>query len=113
MTLKEQYWKNGYIFRMSDNKFRMVWNQQLIDRHGFIPYSYMSDDLYDKDSIVDRHVIEVYEPNTQACYFEDLIRPVTEPIWCRYDAIYTMDEIKENLGFTQDTEIFILPNNTK
>lgn len=108
MTLKEQYWKDGYIFRMSNNTYRMVWNQQLIDRHGFIPYSYISEDLRNTDSIVGDHVIEVYAPNSQACYFEKLIQPVTEPIWSRYDAIYTMDEIKENLGFTKDTNIFIL-----
>lgn len=112
-TLKERYWKDGYIFRMSNNTYRMVWNKQLIDSHGVIPSQFITDDLHDADSLVGAHVIEVYEPNTKACYFQDLIRPVTEPIWSRYKAIYTMDEIKEILGFTQDTEIFILPNNTK
>lgn len=107
MTLKEEYWKDGYIFRMSNNTFRMVWNKQLIDSHGFIPSSFITDDLYNSDSLVGEHVIEVYEPNTRARYFKELIEPVTKPIWSRYKAIYTMDEIKEILGFTNDTNIFI------
>lgn len=108
MTLKEEFWKDGYIFRMSNNTYRMVWGDKLIDAHGYISANNMSDELWDKDSAMDEHVIEIYECNYNAGYFKELIKPTTLPIWTRYDNVFTIDEIKEKLGIDKDKQIIIV-----
>lgn len=107
MTLKEQYWKDGTIFHMSTGDYRMVWGDKLIDAHGYIPGSKISDCLINTNSAINERVIEVYAPNRSAGWFEGLIKPITLPIWSAYDKVYTMDEIKEKLGLSEDTTIFI------
>lgn len=107
MTLKEQYWRGGTIFRMSTNEYRMVWGNKLIGKHGYIPEIRMNDDLYKSDSTIGEHVIEIYAPNTEAQYLDELIEPITLPIWSRYDAVYTIDEIKSLIGLSEEENIFI------
>lgn len=109
MTLKEQFWKDGYIFRMSTNEYRMVWGEKLIDSNGFIPKILINDHLYYSSSTIDEHVIEIFSPNSGAGSLCDLIKPTTEPIWSRYEKIYTMEELKNALGISKDMRIFVLP----
>ena len=33
MTLKEQYWKDGYIFQFREGGMRMVLSDRIIDSH--------------------------------------------------------------------------------
>lgn len=108
MTLKEQFWKNGYIFRMSTNRYKTVWGENLIDSHGYIPGRYISDDLYNRDSTINEHVVEVYTPNCNAGYFNELNTPMSEPIWRRYDYIYTINDLKRELNLSDNESIIVL-----
>lgn len=108
MTLKEQYWRDGTIFRMSTNEYRMVWGNKLIGKHGYIPKICINDVLYNSNSLTGEHVIEVYAPNNNAKYFGELINPNGKPIWSRYYAVYTIDEIKSLIGLSEEKNIFIL-----
>lgn len=89
-NVKEKYWKDGNIFRMSNGKCRMVWGDALIDRCGFIPKGFFTDDLVNKDSTVGECVVEVYKPNGNAKYFDDLLECDDERLlWRKCNNIFT------------------------
>lgn len=100
---------------MSDGSYRMVWYNQLINSNGYIHKHCFTKDLFNADSALREHVIEVYAPNEEAGYFDELIRPSneliepsTEPIWRRYDVIYTNDEAKNKIGIPKNQTLYII-----
>lgn len=108
-NVKELYWKDGYIFKMSNGKCRMVWGDAAIDRGGFIPKDFFKDDLVNKDSIVGECVVEVYKPNGDAKYFDDLTKCDDERLlWRKCDNIFTKDELKRRLGIPDEEDLMIV-----
>lgn len=109
MTLKEQYWQNGNIFELSTGEKRFVWNDSLMNNHGFIPKGFFNDNLLNTDSTVGECVIRVYSPNKRAGYFEDLLKIKPDNLlWQKSDYIFSMEEIKEKLNIPDDKELIII-----
>lgn len=109
-TLKEKYWKDGYIFQMSRGGYRMVWGDKLIDGHGYIPLCLMSDDLVDVDATDENRVIAIYPPRKDAGWFEQLIEPKKDekPLWTIARNMLTFDEVKQKLGLSEDEDLYII-----
>ena len=110
-TLKEKYWKDGYIFQMSRRgKFRMVWGNKLIDAHGYIPLCLMSDDLVDVDATDETRVIAIYPPRKDAGWVEQLIEPEkdSKPLWTIAKNMLTFDKVKQKLGLAEDEDLYII-----
>lgn len=107
-TPKSLYWKNGYIFRFNTNKFRVVWNDNLIDGYGYIPKGLFNEELVNTDSTINEHVIEVYAPNYNAHYFEDLLKcKASDLLWSRYDRIVSREDVKKALRLETDNFIIL------
>lgn len=111
LTLKEKYWKDGYIFQMSRRgKFRMVWGNKLIDAHGYIPACAMDDNLIDTSTTDKNRVIAIYPPHKDAGWFEQLIEPKKDdnPLWTIARNMMTFDEVKQKLGLAEDEDLYII-----
>lgn len=110
-TLKEKYWKDGYIFQMSrQGKFRMVWGNKLIDAHGYIPSSAMDDNLINTSTTDNNRVIAIYPPRKDAGWFDQLIEPQKDdnPLWTIARNIMTFDEVKQKLGLSEVEDLYII-----
>lgn len=108
LTLKETFSINGCIFRFNNGEYRLLYNEKLINERGYIPWSYMSCDLENRDSVVGEHVIEIYPPREDVFCFADFIRPNTEPVWRKTPHIYTLNKIKEELGIPENEHLEII-----
>lgn len=109
MTLKEQYWKNGNIFEISTGEKRIVWEDKLMDKRGYIPKRNFNDNLVNTGSPIGEYVIRVYSPNKQAGYFAELIKTKEDNLlWQKYKFIFSKDEAKENLGVPSDMDFIIV-----
>lgn len=110
-SLKEKYWKDGYIFQMSRRgAFRMVWGNKLIDAHGYIPASAMDDNLIETSTTDRNRVIAIYPPRKDAGWFGQLIEPGkdTKPLWTIARNMLTFDEVKQKLGLSEDEDLYII-----
>lgn len=108
-NVKELYWKDGYIFKMSNGKCRMVWDDAAIDSHGYIPKGYFNDELVNTDSTVGECVVEVYKPNFGAEYFAELTECCDERLlWRKCDNIFTKEELKRRLGIPDGEDLIIV-----
>lgn len=110
-TLKEKYWKDGYIFQMSRRgKFRMVWGNKLIDAHGYISASDMDDNLIDTSTTDKNRVIAIYPPHKDAGMLDLLVEPNTNdnPLWTIARNMMTFDEVKQKLGLSEDEDLYII-----
>lgn len=107
MTLKEQYWKDGYIFQFREGDMRMVLGDRLIDSHGYIPECLMSDELVNTDNVLDDCVVAIYKPNTDAICLEDLVKG-KELVWQKSVYLMTLDEVKDKLGIAENDKLIII-----
>lgn len=107
MTLKEQYWKDGYIFQFREGDMRMVLGDRLIDSHGYIPERIMSDELVNTDNVLDDCVVAIYKPNTDAICLEDLVNG-KELVWQKSVYLMTLDEVKDKLGIAENEKLIII-----
>ena len=110
-TLKEKYWKDGYIFQMSRRgTFRMVWGNKLIDAHGYIPASAMNDNLIEPSTTDNNRVIAIYPPRKDADWLEQLIEPKKDvkPLWTIAKNMLTIDEVRQKLGIAEDEDLYII-----
>lgn len=108
MTLKEQYWKAGYIFQFREGEMRMVWGDKLIDKHGYIPFTQMSDELVNIDNVFRDRVVAIYPPNYNAVCIGDFVRPTEAAVWKRSIYMMTKEEIKEKLGIPEEEELIVI-----
>lgn len=108
MTLKEQYWKDGFVFQFMEGDMRMVWGDKLIDQHGYIPFSQMSDELVNTDSVFRDRVVAIYPPSYDAVCIGDLVRPTHPPIWKRVAHLMTKEEIEEKIGIPEEEGLIII-----
>ena len=108
-NVKEKYWKDGNIFKMSNGKCRLVWGDSAIDNNGFIPKGSFNDELVNMDSTVDECVVEVYRPNVNAKYFNELTECHDERLlWRKCDNIFTKEELKRRLGIPDEEDLMIV-----
>ena len=108
-TLKEKYWVNGNVFRLSTGKWRLVWGDKAIDKGGYISKYMFNDELVNTDSTIGEHVIEVYSPNLDATFLDDLFSiDVKRCIWKKYRYVFSKDEAKEYLGVPDNEEFIII-----
>lgn len=110
-TLKEKYWKDGYIFQMSRRgTFRMVWGNRLIDAHGYIPRDSMNDNLIETQTTDNNRVIAIYPPRKVVGWLENLIEPERgiAPLWTIARNMLTFDEVKQKLGLAEDEDLYII-----
>lgn len=110
-TLKEKYWKDGYIFQMSrQGKFRMVWGNKLIDAHGYIPASAINDNLIDTTTTDNNRVIAIYPPRKDPGWLEQVIEPKKDvkPLWTIARNMMTFDEVKQKLGLAENEDLYII-----
>lgn len=111
LTLKEKYWKDGYIFQMSRRgEFRMVWGNKLIDAHGYIHRDSMDDNLIEPTTTDNNRVIAIYPPRRDAGWFEQLFEPKKDvkPLWAIARNMMTFDEVKQKLGLAEDEDLYII-----
>lgn len=108
ISLKEEFWKDGNIFRMSTGEYRMVCGNTLIDSRGFIPKYKINESLYCTDSTIDKCVIEVYPPRENVGYLGEFIMPDKNPIWRKPSHIISMEDIKKKLGIPYNEELLIV-----
>lgn len=111
LTLKEKYWKDGYIFQMSrTGKFRMVWGENLIDDHGFICGKNMDDNLIETTTTDQNRVIAIYPPRKFAGWLGCLIEPNKgdNPLWTIARNMLTLDEVKQKLGLAENEDLYII-----
>lgn len=114
MTLKEKYWQTGNIFEFNTGKKRFVWNDGVIDLSGYSSKALFNDELVNTDSSIGEHVIRIYSPNVEACYFAELTTTKPERIlWQKSDYIFSMKEIKEKLNIPDDEELIIIGDNRR
>lgn len=107
MTLKEQYWKDGYIFQFREGDRRMVWRDKLIDRHGYIHINVMSADLAYIHSALGDRVVAIYKPNEDVCCLGDFVK-CKDLVWQLSEHMMTIDEIKDKLGIPENKELIII-----
>lgn len=108
-NVKELYWKDGYIFKMSNGECRMVWGNKAISNKGFIPKRLFNEQLVNTNSTVGECVIEVYSPNRKAEYFEKLTECDDERLlWRKCDNIFTKEELKRRLGIPDEEDLMIV-----
>lgn len=107
MTLKEQYWKDGYIFQFREGDKCMVLGDRLINSHGYIHERIMSDELVNTDSVLDDCVVAIYNPNTDAMCLGDLVNG-KELVWKKSVYMMTLDEVKDKLGISENDELIII-----
>lgn len=107
MTLKEQYWKDGYIFQFREGDMRMVLGDRLIDSHGYIPECLMSDELVNTDNVLGDCVVAIYKPNTNAICLGDLVNG-KELVWQKSVYLMTLDEVKDKLGIAENEKLIII-----
>lgn len=108
MTLKEKYWKDGYVFQFREGEMRMVWGDRLISEHGYISTHKMSDDLVNVDHVRRDAVVAVYEPNCSAGWLGNLVRCNYPPVWRRSEYMMTLEDIKEKLGIPKEEGLIII-----
>lgn len=60
------------------------------------------------DSTIGEKVIEIYEKNDSAEYFNQLNIPNSAPIWKRESHIYSLEYIKDKLGIKNNEELIII-----
>ena len=65
--------KNGMVVKMSDGRRRMVWENKLIDEHGYIPMAYINENLCNVDNRFGEYIEKVYLTH-DVCYFKDFFR---------------------------------------
>lgn len=51
---------NGMVVEFNDGHRRLVWNDRLIDSHGYIPMSYINDKLINIDHIHKEYIARIY-----------------------------------------------------
>lgn len=107
MTLKEQYWKDGYIFQFREGDWRMVCGDRLINTHGYIHINAMSADLHFIHSTLDDYVVAIYKPNYDVGCLQDFIKG-KELVWKKSEYMMTVEEIKEKLEIPDGVELIII-----
>lgn len=107
MSLKERYWKDGYVFRFRDGDRRMVWDDKLIDNHGYIHKNAMSADLVFIHSTLSDRVVSIYKPNKDICCLNDFLKG-WDLVWQLSKHMITIDEIKEEIGIPESEELIII-----
>lgn len=106
-TLKEQFWKDGYIFRFRDGDRRMVYKDKLIDKSGYIPSCIINDELVNTDNVNGDRVVEIYEPNIEVYCLSDFVK-CKNLVWQRCKHLLTIDEIKEGLGIPDSEGLIVI-----
>lgn len=107
-TIKERFWSNGNIFRLSTGELMMVWGDNLINRAGYMSKNLFDYQLRNMDSTIGEHVIAVFSPNKEANYFDKLIDTSNSTIlWEKYDYLITEKDIREKFGI-RDSESFLV-----
>lgn len=106
-TLKDQYWKNGYIFRFRDGDRRMVFGDKLIANNGYIPSCIINDELVNTDNVNRDRVVEIYKPNKEVYCLSDLVK-CKELVWRRCKHLLTIDEIREGLGIPDSEGLIVI-----
>lgn len=108
-TLKERFWQIGNIFEFNNGRKKLVWNNSVIDSHGYIPKTFFNEDLVNIYSTVGEHVIRIYSPNIKAGYFKELLKTKEENLlWQKSEYIFTEEQVKEKLGIPIDHELIII-----
>lgn len=107
MTLKEQYWKDGYIFQFREGDWRMAWGDKLINKHGYIHINAMSADLHYIHSTLKDCVVAIYKPNDDVDCLQDFVKG-KELVWKKSEYMMTVEEIKEKLKIPDDEDLIII-----
>lgn len=107
MTLKEQYWKDGFVFLFRDGDKRMVWGDRLIDMHGYIHTNNISDELENTDSTLGDCVVAIFTPSENVGYLKDFLKG-KDIVWRKSVYLMTKEEIKEQLGIPEEEELIII-----
>lgn len=114
VSLKEKFWKTGNVFEFNNGSKRLIWEDQAIDKNGFIPKSFFNKNLLNTDSTQNEHVIKIYSPNLTAGYFEELLDTKSSKIlWSKSKYILTIKEIREKLNIPEDEELIIIGKDDK
>ena len=57
---KKEDLKNGMVVEFNNGGRRLVWENRLIDKLGYIPISNINKELYNSDSLNGEHITKIY-----------------------------------------------------